>query len=67
MDLVFPPDIGFYTNQLLIQMYTEEAACTIADLPDFKLMVITAGIVICLSEGKNTIVKRAREFTMIWD
>lgn len=35
----------FYINQLLIQMYTAETVCTIAELPDFKSMVITADLV----------------------
>jgi hypothetical protein len=35
----------FYINKLLIQMYTAESACTIAELPDFRAMVITADLV----------------------
>ena len=35
----------FYINQLLIQMYTAESVCTIAELPDFRSMVITADLV----------------------
>ena len=35
----------FYINQLLIQMYSAETVCAIAELPDFKAMVITADLV----------------------